>query len=74
MVFFVERVRGVGPLSDPWAEDAPALPVSLSAARQARQAGNSHYSNLKPSERVAGIEPASRPWQGRIIATILYPL
>ena len=25
-------------------------------------------------ERVAGIEPASRPWQGRIIATIRYPL
>ena len=24
-------------------------------------------------ERVTGIEPASRPWQGRIIATIRYP-
>jgi hypothetical protein len=26
------------------------------------------------SERVTGIEPVSRPWQGRIIATIRYPL
>ncbi len=25
-------------------------------------------------ERVAGIEPASQPWKGRIIATIRYPL
>lgn len=24
-------------------------------------------------ERVRGIEPLSRPWQGRIIATIRYP-
>ena len=24
-------------------------------------------------ERVAGIEPASQPWKGRIKATILYP-
>jgi hypothetical protein len=24
-------------------------------------------------ERVTGIEPVSRPWQGRIIATIRYP-
>ncbi len=24
-------------------------------------------------ERVAGIEPASQPWEGRIIAIILYP-
>ena len=24
-------------------------------------------------ERVAGIEPASQPWKGRIIATIRYP-
>ena len=25
-------------------------------------------------ERVGGIEPPSRPWKGRIIATIQYPL
>ena len=25
-------------------------------------------------ERVTGVEPVSRPWQGRIIAAILYPL
>ena len=24
-------------------------------------------------ERVTGVEPVSRPWQGRIIAVILYP-
>ena len=25
------------------------------------------------TERVAGIEPASRPWKGRVIAIIQYP-
>ncbi len=28
---------------------------------------------LKKLERVSGIEPPSRPWQGRIIATIPHP-
>ncbi len=34
----------------------------------------SHLVALNAMERVAGIEPASQPWKGRIITTIRYPL
>ncbi len=34
---------------------------------------NSPFRLLLFCERVTGIEPVSRPWQGRIIATIRYP-
>ena len=42
------------------------------AVREAR-IGEKYLRERKDIERVTGVEPVSRPWQGRIIAAIRYP-
>ncbi len=64
IAYILEWVGGIASLIG-WSAVEAETPPRLTLSK--------HLNQQSRSERVGGIEPPSRPWQGRIIATIRYP-